>query len=100
MVKSLLTYILPLGVVIDSACAGSPGSFEPYQVLDIRMEEGVNSAHAAQRDSDVARGKVHRTALRSNDDEERGLHKINAILLAQKRESDSLSKTMGRFKGL
>ena len=98
MGKSLLTFILPLGVVIHSACAGSLDSFEPYQVLDIRMEEGVNSARATQRDSDVARGKVYRTAFLSSD-EERGLHKINAILLAQKRESESLSKTMEHFNG-
>ena len=94
MGKSLLTLMLPLGVVLHSACAESLGSFEPYQVLDIRMEEGVNN----HRDSEYATGKVYRNAFLSND-EERGLHKINAVLLAQKRESDSLSKTMERFKG-
>ena len=98
MGKSLLTFILPLGVVLHSACAGSLDSFEPYQVLDIRMEEGINDARATRRGPDDAKGKVYRTAFLSSD-EERGLHKINAVLLAQKRESDSLSETMERFKG-
>lgn len=97
MGRSLLALVLSFGISFRSACAESRHMLEPYQVLDIRMEEGVKDVLATRRDLDDSKGKLYSAAFLASQ-EERGLHRIASIATAQKAESTSLSKMLEQLK--
>lgn len=98
MGSSLLACVLSFCFVLHSACAGSRDVLEPYQVIDIRMEEGAKDVATMQRNVDGANGNLYSASFLASQ-EERGLDRIAAIVTAQKAESTNLSKMVEQLKG-
>jgi hypothetical protein len=98
MGKSLMACAFFVGIAFDLACAGSHDTLEPYQVLDIRMEEGVKDVLASRHGLGEPGGKMSNAAFLASP-EENDLHSFASIAAAQKADSASLSKLVEHFKG-
>lgn len=98
MGRSLLTCVFSFGIVFHSACAGPHDMIEPYQVLDIRMEEGVKGVLATRRDVEESNGNANSAAFLANQ-EEHSLRRLASLAAAQKAESASLSNIVEHVKG-
>ena len=71
---------------------------EPYQVLDIRMEEGVKGVLATRRDVEESNGNANSAAFLAKQ-EEHSLRRLASLASAQKAESASLSNIVEHVKG-
>lgn len=98
MGKSLLACAFSFGIPFDLACAGSQDTLEPYQVLDIRMEEGVKDVLATRHGVGDSGGKTYNAVFLASP-EENDLHSLASIAAAQKADSASLSKLVEHLKG-
>ena len=98
MGKSWMVCAFSFGIAFDLACAGSHDTLEPYQVLDIRMEEGVKDVLATQHGLGDSGGKIYNSAFLAMQ-EENDLHSFASIAAAQKADSASLSKLVEHLKG-
>jgi len=98
MGKSFMACAFSFGIAFDLACAGSHDTLEPYQVLDIRMEEGVKDVLATQHGLGDSGGKIYNSAFLAMQ-EENDLHSFASIAAAQKADSASLSKLVEHLKG-
>ena len=59
MGKSLIACVFSFAFAFDLTAAGSHDTLEPYQILDIRMQEGVQDAFATRHDLGVSSCKVY-----------------------------------------
>ena len=98
MGKSLMACAFSFGIAFDLACAGSHDTLEPYQVLDIRMEEGVKDVLATRHGVGDSGGKMYNSAFLASP-EENDLLSFASIAAAQKADSASLSKLVEHLKG-
>ena len=97
MGKSLMACAFCFGIALDLACAGSHDTLEPYQVLDIRMEESVKDVLATRHGLGDSGGKMYNAAFLASP-EENDLHSFASIAAAQKADSASLSKLVEHLK--
>jgi hypothetical protein len=97
MGKSLIACVFSFAFAFDLAAAGSHDTLEPYQILDIRMEEGVQDVLATRHDLGVSSGKMYSGAFLASR-EENGLYSFASIAAAQKADSASLLKLVEHLK--
>lgn len=90
MRRSLIVVASSFCFALQSAQAGSQAVLEPYQVVDIRMEEGVNEAAATQHNVDDA---LYSAAFLVKQ-ERQGLDRIASLVATQKAESATLSNML------
>ena len=90
MARSLIVLVFSFCFATQSASATAQDTLEPYQVLDIRMEEGVKDAAAIQHIDDDTKGALYGTAFLASQ-EGRTPDRIASIVAAQKAESARLS---------
>ena len=96
MRRSLIVVASSFCFALQSAQAGSQAALEPYQVVDIRMEEGVNEAAATQHNADDAKGSLYSAAFLVKQ-ERQGLDRIASLVATQKAESATLSNMLGQL---
>ena len=88
MGRSLTVFVFSFCVALQSARAGTHDTLEPYQVVDIRMEDGMNDAAATQHIADSTKGTLGTAFLASR--EGRGIDRLASIVATQKAESARL----------
>ena len=89
MARSLIVFVFSFCSALQSARAGAHDILEPYQVLDIRMEEGVKDAAATHHIADDTKGTLVGAAFLASQ-EGRTIDRIASIVATQKAESARL----------
>ena len=89
MGSSLITLALSFCIAFHMARAGPGNVLEPYQVLDVRMEEGIDGATGGLDSATFLARQEHRS-----------LDRITSLVAAQKAESAILSNMYEHFKGV
>ena len=95
MGRSLTVLVFSFCFALQSARAGTHDTFEPYQVLDIRMEEGMKDAAATQHIADSTKGTLDGAAFLASR-EGRGVDRLASIVATQKAESARLLNILAR----
>ena len=89
MGTSLIMLAASLCSAFRVACAAHGTVLEPYQVVDVRMEEGVDAATAALDSSILLARQDHRN-----------LDRIKSLIAAQKAESAMLATTYDHVRSV
>jgi len=87
MSNSSITRLVSLCIAFRMACAGQQNMLEPYQVVDVRMEESLGAATAGLGSPSFLARQEHRS-----------LDRINSLVAAQEAESAIISDMYEHFK--
>ena len=87
MSNSSITRLVSLCIAFRMACAGQQNMLEPYQVVDVRMEESLGAATAGLGSPSFLPRQ-----------ENRSLDRINSLVAAQDAESAIISNMYEHFK--
>ena len=98
MGRSLTMFVFSFCVALQSARAGTHDTFEPYQVVDIRMEDGMKDAAATQHIADSTKGTLGGAAFLASR-EGRGIDRLASIVATQKAESARLMNIYAQYNG-
>lgn len=93
MGRSLLVLAVTFCFSLHSARAGPHGAIEPYQVLDIRMEEGGQNVANTYQSVGDAKSNINSAIFLAGEDG-RNLNRIASIVAEQKAESAKLSSML------
>jgi len=98
MGRSFIVFVSFLCSASPLVQAGHQETIEPYQVIDIRMEDGLKSAAVTQHVAAAANGLLFSDAFLDQRDGT-GFNKAASALLEQKAESAALSNLLAQFHG-
>ena len=99
MGRSLHVFVFSFWVAWQPARAGSQDILEPYQVLDVRMEEGVKDAAATKHYVDDAKSTFYSAAFLAGQDTS-NLDIIASRVATQRAEATRLSDMLDQFNSV